>query len=1077
MVIDSGFRCHLTDFARTTAAAPSAFVTRLRKYLRTRRVTAVSQIGTDRIIEIQFSDGQYKLFLEFYAGGNLVLTDKDLTILALLRIVSEGEGQEELRVGLKYSLENRQNYGGVPSLTKERVKEGLQKALERTKLENEAPGKKQKRKSGDALRKALATSLTEFPPMLLDHALRAKNFDPATPVEDVVKDDTMLVHLMQVLEEAKRVVSQITTSQKTKGYIIAKPAKGRPSVENSNGRDGDEDSKKENLMYEDFHPFRPQQFQDSAETRILEFDGFNKTVDEFFSSIESQKLESRLTEREEHAKKKLETARQDHQKRVGGLQQVQELNVRKAQAIEANLQRVQEAIAAVNGLIAQGMDWMEIAKLIEREQARQNPVAEMIKLPLKLYENTATLRLSEADFEDQDDFEGDETGSEVSDSEDEVAKTSKPKEPADPVGKYLAVDVDIALSPWSNARQYYDQKKTAAVKEQKTLQSSAMALKNTEKKITADLKKGLKQEKELLRPVRKAFWFEKFYYFISSDGYLVLGGRDAQQNEILYKRYLKKGDVYVHAELQGAASVIIKNKQGMSDSPIPPSTLSQAGTLAVVTSTAWDSKAVMSAWWVNSDQVSKTAPTGEYLTTGAFMIRGNKNFLPPAPLLLGFGVMFQISEESKARHLKHRLQEDKPEGGAVTKNILNEADDAGASEGGLEDGANQSDEEENLDDEREPDGGHDDDQSLDSDQEADLKNVDDNNEEHSAYQNPLQSNGVAHMDDNNPPSMAVESVENRSDEHSASSSDEVEQHPAEGEESLPQTDNQSASNTRHLAAKDRRLSRAGQTPSQPSTANTSADDSRPSTKVVRSTAGPSQPAQPQVRGKHGQRTKQKTKYANQDAEDRALALRLLGSAAAQEKHVSDAEAKAVREAELAAQKERRREQHLRAQQAGKESEEIRRLNMEEGIETLEESEEAELGLLDAFVGMPLPGDEILDALVVCAPWDALGSRLRWRVKMQPGTVKKGKAVREILGGWGKAIAEREKRKGPREGEEEMEKVARREGELVKGLRDVEVVGVVPVGKCRVVMGGGGAEKGRGAGGKAKRGGKGSKKIR
>jgi hypothetical protein len=28
-------------------------------------------------------------------------------------------------------------------------------------------------------------------------------------------------------------------------------------------------------------------------------------------------------------------------------------------------------------------------------------------------------------------------------------------------------------------------------------------------------------------------------------------------------------------------------------------------------------------------QVSKTAPTGEYLPTGSFMIRGKKNFLPP----------------------------------------------------------------------------------------------------------------------------------------------------------------------------------------------------------------------------------------------------------------------------------------------------------------------------------------------------------------------------------------------------------------------------------------------------------------
>jgi predicted ribosome quality control (RQC) complex YloA/Tae2 family protein len=66
-VVDAGFRCHLTDFARTTATEPSAFVARLRKSLKTRRVTAVSQVGTDRVIELQFSDGQWRMFLEFFA--------------------------------------------------------------------------------------------------------------------------------------------------------------------------------------------------------------------------------------------------------------------------------------------------------------------------------------------------------------------------------------------------------------------------------------------------------------------------------------------------------------------------------------------------------------------------------------------------------------------------------------------------------------------------------------------------------------------------------------------------------------------------------------------------------------------------------------------------------------------------------------------------------------------------------------------------------------------------------------------------------------------------------------------------
>lgn len=117
------------------------------------------------------------------------------------------------------------------------------------------------------------------------------------------------------------------------------------------------------------------------------------------------------------------------------------------------------------------------------------------------------------------------------------------------------------------------------------------------------------------------FRFEKFYWFISSDNYIVLGGRDQQQNDLLVKRHLRSGDLYVHADLHGATSVIIKNPTG---NEVPPRTLQEAGILACCHSAAWEAKVPAPAYWVKHDQVSKTAPTGEYITTGAFMIRGLK---------------------------------------------------------------------------------------------------------------------------------------------------------------------------------------------------------------------------------------------------------------------------------------------------------------------------------------------------------------------------------------------------------------------------------------------------------------------
>lgn len=69
---------------------------------------------------------------------------------------------------------------------------------------------------------------------------------------------------------------------------------------------------------------------------------------------------------------------------------------------------------------------------------------------------------------------------------------------------------------------------------------------------------------------------------------------------------------------------------------------------------AWDAKVVTSAYWVHSDQVSKTAPTGEYLSTGSFMIRGKKNFLPPCHLILGLSFLFKLEESSVERHKGER---------------------------------------------------------------------------------------------------------------------------------------------------------------------------------------------------------------------------------------------------------------------------------------------------------------------------------------------------------------------------------------------------------------------------------------
>ena len=118
---------------------------------------------------------------------------------------------------------------------------------------------------------------------------------------------------------------------------------------------------------------------------------------------------------------------------------------------------------------------------------------------------------------------------------------------------------------------------------------------------------------------------------------MVICGRNIDQNELIVKKYLTKNDIYVHSDVYGSASCVIKNSIG----DVPPSTIEQAGRFVICNSKAWANKVPDYAWWVYPHQVSKTAESGEYLTKGSFMIRGQKNFIKGIKLELGLTVLFK----------------------------------------------------------------------------------------------------------------------------------------------------------------------------------------------------------------------------------------------------------------------------------------------------------------------------------------------------------------------------------------------------------------------------------------------------
>lgn len=68
-------------------------------------------------------------------------------------------------------------------------------------------------------------------------------------------------------------------------------------------------------------------------------------------------------------------------------------------------------------------------------------------------------------------------------------------------------------------------------------------------------------------------------------------------------------------------------------------TLQEAGQFAVLRSSSWHAKlaGATQAYWVYAHQVSKVAEAGEYLSLGALMVRGKKNFISIHRLEVGIG--------------------------------------------------------------------------------------------------------------------------------------------------------------------------------------------------------------------------------------------------------------------------------------------------------------------------------------------------------------------------------------------------------------------------------------------------------
>ena len=144
-------------------------------------------------------------------------------------------------------------------------------------------------------------------------------------------------------------------------------------------------------------------------------------------------------------------------------------------------------------------------------------------------------------------------------------------------------------------------------------------------------------------PVRQQEqWYERFRWFRTSDGFLVIGGRNADQNEELVQKYLEGNDLFFHAQAHGGPVTVLKTSdpsEPSRDVDVPERSKREAAQFAVSYSSVWkDSRFAGDAYMVTPDQVSKTPESGEYLEKGGFAVRGDREYFRDVEVGVAVGI-------------------------------------------------------------------------------------------------------------------------------------------------------------------------------------------------------------------------------------------------------------------------------------------------------------------------------------------------------------------------------------------------------------------------------------------------------
>ncbi|MDI6884175.1 MAG: ribosome rescue protein RqcH [Hadesarchaea archaeon] len=352
-----------------------------------------------------------------------------------------------------------------------------------------------------------------------------------------------------------------------------------------------------NIVYDDKKPVDvvPFDFKIHCGKRVKRFGSFNEALDEYFNALAVASAAEKQKKRFERELDRLRKRQMEQEARFADLYEKSVESKRKADLVAIHHTMINEVLKRLDGL-RRRKEWQAVIDEVEKAKTAGDPWAELVR---KIDPSAAKLEL-------------------------------------ELVGQRIVLD--LRVSAFENASQLYGQYKRLAEK----AAGAKEALNQTTRELEKLINIGV-PEIEIPPPVkpRKPKWFERYRWFISSDGMIVIGGRDAKTNAEVVDKHMEPNDRHLHADIVGAPHVVIKT--GGRD--VPETTLREAAEFAAMHSRAWrGGLGSLDVYWVMPKQVSKQAPSGTYLPKGSYVIEGKRNLLK-VPIKAAIGILTLDGEQ------------------------------------------------------------------------------------------------------------------------------------------------------------------------------------------------------------------------------------------------------------------------------------------------------------------------------------------------------------------------------------------------------------------------------------------------